>query len=606
MIGLFFKIFILCLAVSLLFLSLKKLFSIFHPVWFRNKRKQALRGFIHQSIFDEHTIQKVLNPLPAPLYQEVHPNDSRLKTGRYKVKRFDLHKGVERFLAKQSRCRHMIIYGDSGAGKTSFLLNYYIDNRNRPSKQQDNIVIIPFGSGDTDQMISNIPDPNQCILFLDGLEEDFSAFKSPHQRVRDLMDLTRKFKRVVITAGLDVIPINPDLPAAKGYEIIEPKSKSDSTIYRLRRFYIAPFTIPRFKKSLNTRLSFWKMRKKKRINEYVQLNTSFQLNPLLLEFILFIIDDKLPALSKMGLYKTFIKKHLSLETQWQNKPELFQCLCHLSRRLYMQWLNQDEDTIALSEIEQLSKTWGISFKPFQFKEHSLIWIDRNQTVRFSHRSILEFLFVLQLLKKDKACYKLPLTVQMKLFLFDMLNSGVKVNLSAELGWLKRFNIFAQPLSLKDNGDSSGKSSIVETLIHKNPKYAFLTRLYHLFSNPIFYEFGWDPKLNQNLTKAVTNGESSLMKLDRFDWTVIINPTKIQINKAHEKNVELLINQYDFDEYRKIENDKILKRLNKNLGLNGLRYIDTINRTGKIAVIPDLSNADTFRIFFDHSAFGDSF
>lgn len=109
----------------------------------------------------------------------------------------------------------------------------------------------------------SVSDKNNTVLFLDDLDRDKQAFHDPHGRLRNLIDQTQNYKRVIITASIDFIPKVQHLTPQRGYEVIEPKNSTDNRLYRFRKLYLSPMADTDAKKILSAYLPFWKFRSKK-------------------------------------------------------------------------------------------------------------------------------------------------------------------------------------------------------------------------------------------------------------------------------------------------------------------------------------------------------
>ena len=120
-----------------------------------------------------------------------------------------------------------------------------------------------LGAANAGQLIKSVSDKNHTVLLLDGLEEDIRAFESPHDRLRQILDMTRGFRRVILTCRLDFIPTFKNLPVLDGYEILAPK-RGDKQKYRLKRIYISPLSFSDAGLILEHQLAFWKARRIKK------------------------------------------------------------------------------------------------------------------------------------------------------------------------------------------------------------------------------------------------------------------------------------------------------------------------------------------------------
>ncbi|MDZ7289393.1 MAG: hypothetical protein ONB44_11190 [candidate division KSB1 bacterium] len=66
--------------------------------------------------------------------------------------------------------------------------------------------VIPLGIKDADERIKAVAAKSDTVLFLDALDEDTLAIVDHRQRVLDLCDMTREFRRVLITCRTQFFP----------------------------------------------------------------------------------------------------------------------------------------------------------------------------------------------------------------------------------------------------------------------------------------------------------------------------------------------------------------------------------------------------------------
>ncbi len=79
--------------------------------------------------------------------------------------------------------------------------------------------------------------------------------------------------------------------------------------------------------------------------------------------------------------------------------------------------------------------------------------------------------------------------------------------------------------------------------------------------------------------------------------VQIDPQKIEIKRQDRLLQKILINQKDFEEYIHLKENPAMTALNRRLGMAGLRMVNTINKSQKIAVLPNLKNPRGFILNF---------
>ncbi len=495
------------------------------------------------------------------------------------------------FIEKDMDGKNLLILAEPGMGKTTFALNFYLEVSDKHP-----LVLIPLNLANSDEMIDATPGKNKTTLLLDGLDEDVKALGNPLERLIQLLEKAGEYKKVIITSTIRFIPAHKFVAKQKGYEAIVSGNEHSSRIYRLKRLYMPQLSLTRAQKQLEYLLPFWKNSTKRKIINYIQSNSS-GITPFTLNYLPHMLPKNEITLSKNLVYEHIIDFGMDQEHHWQDKQKLYLFLRRLSADLVLNKVSRGEERIHKEALGEKAKAWGITPKPFQKDINALINHSPSDHLKFTHRSVMEYLFVQQLLSGDKSCGQVALTFGMKEFIFESIEKGQTKKLTSELDWLSGFSLKIQGLKLKSNTDQASSSSIFRAILKKNSQYGFLSRLPKLFKNPFFSEFGWDPLLLKNLKLAVFKSKSSFMKQKKTRWHVLINAQKVEITKPGKMLKQIAIKQNIFEEYANLEENDLFITFCRTVGLEGLRAINTINQSGRIAVLPDLVNFKKFTLFF---------
>jgi len=168
------------------------------PLFHQRRNERLLKKSFGSELFTPEVIQRSTRYYVHPDCSNVDP--SREAEIRNVVATTEkLFSVIGKFLATDSIYRHMIILADSGMGKTSALLNYYAENQQRRPSKRYQIALIPLGIPNADDRIASVQNKEETILFVDAFDEDTSAIVDHAERLRDLMDLCKDFKRIVMT-----------------------------------------------------------------------------------------------------------------------------------------------------------------------------------------------------------------------------------------------------------------------------------------------------------------------------------------------------------------------------------------------------------------------
>jgi hypothetical protein len=126
------------------------------------------------------------------------------------------------FAPKKDGRTQMFILSDAGMGKTSLLMMLKLAHLTAFWPQQYECVLLRLGSDSLDK-IANIQNQNCTILLLDALDEDPKAWGRIEWRLRELLNATENFKRVIISCRTQFFPEGATDPfGLPGRLVVEP------------------------------------------------------------------------------------------------------------------------------------------------------------------------------------------------------------------------------------------------------------------------------------------------------------------------------------------------------------------------------------------------
>lgn len=595
--SLFLKTLFTGLCLVFLGLCFKKLLAVVLSLWHARKKLTVLKALIQNDIYDSSTIHRAIKYYIPPKCQDIPPYKKQARQGKG-IKRKDLTRKIDTFLDHDISSRHLLLLAEPGMGKTSFAINYFAHNSRRPKKDRHKIVLVPLGYRKAEDLILAPANKADCVLFLDGFDEDLNAAENRQNRLRQLMDLGQKYKRIILTCSPDFFPTDKNMPDKTGYERMGPENIDDSHYYEFRKLHVSALSLNDIKAYINSRFSFWDGRLKKRILSFVEHTPTIKVTPLLLNHLQEVLQPDTGIQSLTFVYEKIIAAWINREPHWNDKSQLDRFARMFAVDLYTGQKDRGMEAMDQNDLAHRADTWKIPFYPMDGSIRSLITQSQTHVFKFAHRSFMEYIFIKQLISGDKACYSIPLTHQMGRFLLEMLENKNPETLKIEFNWLSRFELIAHGLTPKPLDDIGVQSTnLFDALLRKNQQFDFLAQLDRLIQNPIFYEFGWDPKLNKNLITAVHQKKSSLMKLSKKNWTVMIHPHQIDITKRYQKNEKILITEKDFKEYSRLSGNIPIQKLSDALGLDGLILLNNINQSKNFCAFPDIKTCQRFTLYF---------
>jgi uncharacterized protein YjbI with pentapeptide repeats len=390
--------------------------TYWYPFLEKQKDRHLLNKNLGQRLFDKITIKRLTEYYIRPKFS-IHDSTPKKEIHHApSVAAKDLFEEVNRFLDKECGCRHLLILADSGTGKTSFTLNYYAYNL-RKRKEAHKISLIPLGRKDADSLITKIPDKEECILFLDALEEDTNAIDDHCQRIRDLMEICKAFRRVIITCRTQFFSRDEEISVNTGVIRIDPVPPGKK-IYKFRKLYLSPFDDKDVVHYIKQRYHFWDHAHRKKAFELVNKIPLLTMRPMLLAHMSDIIKRGVEIKTSYQLYEVMVETWLDRESGRVDKKMLRTFLEQLSVDLFMNRKTRGEEQVTKEELLQLVRQWRVPLEGWKLRGRSLLNRDTAGNYKFAHRSIMEFLFVKRWLRGDKQARQAVLTDQMGKFLVE--------------------------------------------------------------------------------------------------------------------------------------------------------------------------------------------
>lgn len=311
------------------------------------------------------------------------------------------------FDERQQADRFYLVLGDSGMGKTTFMINLYFSYHSFWSRRKYKLKLFRFANTDTLDLVKaiSIDEARNTILLLDALDEDHNILSTDEKvsdadafrnRVDEIITAVRNFREVIITCRTQYFPGQEDDP----YElkILRPDEKG---YYTLNKIYISPFTEGEVKKYLGKKfgvLPFINRKKKKLATEIISRSKNLIVRPMLLSYIDYLLEDGKVYDSTYELYRVLIEKWLIRESEKRKLigerqgfiDKLREVSKKIAVRTYQNWKINGKLYLSREESVEIAQQSGIELKPAEVTGQSLLTTDGMGNWRFAHRSILEF------------------------------------------------------------------------------------------------------------------------------------------------------------------------------------------------------------------------
>ncbi|HXF41870.1 MAG TPA: hypothetical protein VN687_19285, partial [Blastocatellia bacterium] len=408
--------------------------------WLKAKLdRRSIQRRIGAEAFTPANIEQSLRYYVTPFCQNIDPAGGEEPRAHLSVKQ-NLFEALDDALSRQTEYRYLILLADSGMGKTSALLSYYARHiRRLRRKARFHLAVIPLGIPNADELIGAVENKRDTVLFLDALDEDTLANVDHIVRVRDLLELTRDFSRVVITCRSQFFPKDEEIPRETGILKVGARKAGEGAEYIFHKLYLSPFTDEQVKRYLHRRYPIWRRGRRQSAFAMIKQIPSLVVRPMLLAHIDDLIRREREITSSWDLYSEMVEAWLTREEGLVNKENLRQFSELLAVDLYVNRQTRGGEFVPLKDLAGLAKGWGIPIDEWRLGSRSLLNRDAQGNYKFAHRSIMEYLCVKRFVQGDPALNDTEWTDQMNLFIHEMfednrVNVSLPIHFTDVAGW----------------------------------------------------------------------------------------------------------------------------------------------------------------------------
>ena len=329
---------------------------------------------------------------------------------------------LDDFLAhSNSSRRHLLVLADSGMGKTSLLLNYYATNQSRSAANRHRIALVYLGGGDADELIGAIDSQQDTVLFLDALDEDTSAVDDPAGRLLELAQISKSFRRVVVTCRTQFFPSEDAIPTTAGVMRIGPRRAGEPQELEFWKLFLSPLSDAQVEKYIRLRYPRPWSRQRRKAMAAVRQIPQLSVRPMLLAHLPDVMAQRNNTRTASDLYQAMIEAWLERERKWVAPRDLLAFSERLALNLFSGRVQRGGERMSRTEMLDFAELVDCRIEDWKLSGRSLLNRDGDGRIKFAHRSILEYLFVRLGLRSPHVVASLALSDQMTGFLSDELS-----------------------------------------------------------------------------------------------------------------------------------------------------------------------------------------
>ena len=312
-----------------------------------------------------------------------------------------LEKSINELIRNKEK--YIIILGDTGTGKTAFLVNYYL-NKSKKIFSRYRFHINRLNYKNLDSYVNEISNKKKSVILLDALDEDIQAIDDYHKRIIDLCEFTKGFRTVIMTCRTQFFSSSDELPNNTTIRIDGPTSLGEKKTYLFKKKYMLPFSDLEIKKFLDVRFKGRKNRKvKEQAFELVEKYSASSIftRPMIVERIDLFLNGEVLKYT-FQFYEIIIDNWLEREKfvfgSNDDKEASRKFVDNLAIELMTRRVELGAELLPFNDVAPLAKKFNVELADWKLTSRSILNRDSDDNFKFAHRSFAEYLFVRGLFK----------------------------------------------------------------------------------------------------------------------------------------------------------------------------------------------------------------
>lgn len=315
---------------------------------------------------------------------------------------------LEEALRPASKYRHLLVLAESGMGKTSLLLNVLSRNASLPRRKRQRMLFVPLGRPNVLQQIEKAELKSETTLLLDAFDEDTQAVADHRARMKEIMDATASFRRVIITCRTQFFTRDEEIPRETGVMKVGPREGGEAAALLLYKMYLDPFDDQQVSRWIWNRFGFFRLTARRKALDLVRRVPELSVRPMLLTVIPDLIRDQKDIENQFELYEYMVNKWVERERSWIDPELLLEFSRKVALDIFTNRAARQSERMPFDELGRHMQN-APAEDGWKFKSRSLLNRDGDGNFKFAHRSIMEFLFVDAYLRGELSCLEVEWT-----------------------------------------------------------------------------------------------------------------------------------------------------------------------------------------------------
>ena len=405
---------------------ISSLFSRIWSWWDRRRTIRTLLDSVGADLYPRNVIEQATANFVKPDFVNVDPDESH-EPALMVAAREDIFKKLDYVLSHQTEHKYFFIFGGSGTGKTTLLLNYFAKFVRR-NERGTKMLLVPVGHHDADERIKKFPKKRNTTLLLDAFDEDENAIIDYQERLQELVELTDEYSKVVITCRTQFFPKDSRIPEHAGV-IRGPRAAGRHAQHSFYRLYIAPFNNRQIRTYIRRRYPLFYQKQRKQAKAFVSRIPYLAVRPMLLAHIDDLVMERKNITYSFELYnvmaEAWLKREEGVHEEIQAAPIMEFCQRLGVESFSRMRKSRDYQRFSPDQLKELGKEWELDISGWQLTGRSLLNRDGNGYYKFAHSSIMEFFVVEAFTRGNWKLVTQPWTRQMIRFLQERIEKFAK-------------------------------------------------------------------------------------------------------------------------------------------------------------------------------------
>jgi len=299
---------------------------------------------------------------------------------------------------------HFILLADAGMGKSAFLLNYFNLNHT-----PFHVELLPFCIKNLEDQIKNISNQSNCILLLDGFNEDVKAIKHKILRLNEVLELTKNFHRVLITCRTRFFPTTADI--IKFNEMLYPfhENTNGATRTRFQKIYLTPWREEQISEYVIQKCSGLKKNALQQMEIQVLQNKKYCTSPSMLYWLTDVLDSEMKYENLYQFYDAVVNSILNRDCKSLiDKNAVQDFLTRLAVVVFSEREQRQNESLSLTEVTTVADKFSIDLAELPATSNLICGRLDKDNYKFIHRPLMEFLFAKSIIAQDNTAFKVPL------------------------------------------------------------------------------------------------------------------------------------------------------------------------------------------------------